>query len=180
MTNIQEIWKDINGYDGIYQVSNIGNVRSLGFEWVLNNGGKHKRGIRLLKNTTHHPKGYRYVMLYSKDGSRKSHSIHRLVITAFKGNPKNYPQINHIDGNKSNNDLSNLEWCNNSQNQIHAFLHGLNKPRFGEEHPSAVCVLQLSTGFIFNTIKEASECFGFHQSKFHKKNIQKRFDLTRL
>lgn len=69
-------------------------------------------------------KGYERVSLYSK-GSRKHFSIHRLVGKYFVNNPNNKPQINHKDGNKRNNFYKNLEWCTNSENQIHAFKNGL-------------------------------------------------------
>lgn len=71
-------------------------------------------------------KGYKVVSLTKRDMPDKSIPVHRLVAMAFIPNPNNLPQVNHIDGNKENNNVENLEWCDNSYNQIHAYKHGLN------------------------------------------------------
>ena len=95
---MEEIWKDIEGYEGIYQVSNNGRVRSLLYN-----------KIKMLKTQTY-KRGYKYIAL-SKNGEKKKYKIHRLVAQAFIPNPNNYPQINHKDEDKSNNYINNLEWC---------------------------------------------------------------------
>lgn len=109
-----EIWKDINGYIGIYQVSNMGNVRSLQREEY-----KCRQGYRVRKGRQLKPgrdkKGYLLVGL-RKDGKCKTRRIHRLVAEAFIPNPNNLPQINHKDENKCNNTVDNLEWCTPSYN----------------------------------------------------------------
>lgn len=96
-----EIWRDIGGYEGSYQVSSYGNIKSLNFH---NTG----RPALLSQETT--KLGYKRVTL-SKDGKVRRFSIHRLVATAFISNPNNYPCINHKDENPSNNHMDNLEWC---------------------------------------------------------------------
>lgn len=96
-----EIWKDIKGYEGLYQVSNLGNVRSLG------NNKKRKEKILKLSQT---PKGYQIVYLSNKNQG-KNYYIHRLVASAFIPNPNNLPQVNHKDEIKTNNMVDNLEWC---------------------------------------------------------------------
>ena len=96
-----EKWKDIDGYDGRYQVSNFGNVRTTDY----NHTGKTK----LLK-LAHGTKGYMQVCL-TKDNKKSTKKIHRLVAEAFIENPFNYPTVNHIDENKENNNVENLEWC---------------------------------------------------------------------
>lgn len=103
MNNIldKEVWKDIIGYEGLYQVSNLGNVRSLNYNGVKGN-------IRIL--TPLHVCGYLYVHL-SKDGFIKTVRIHRLVAEAFIPNPDNLPCVNHKDECKTNNIWTNLEWC---------------------------------------------------------------------
>lgn len=78
--------------------------------------------------------GYRYIDIKDTNGKRKCPKIHRLVGLAFIDNPKGKPQINHIDGIKLNNDLSNLEWATNSENQIHAYANGLQKPPKGKSN----------------------------------------------
>lgn len=101
----KEIWKDVVGYEGLYQVSNMGNVRSLD---RIDKVGRLRVG-RLLKPATYN-NGYKRVM-FSYDTKEKSFLVHRLVAEAFIDNPNNYPIINHKDENPSNNRVENLEWC---------------------------------------------------------------------
>ena len=106
----EEIWKDVVNYEGYYQVSNLGNVRSLPHITI----NQRKRKGRMRKPYTNW-KGYLAVCL-CKDGKCKSYQVHRLVAQAFLPNPNNYPMINHKDENKKNNNVSNLEWCDVTYN----------------------------------------------------------------
>lgn len=106
----QEQWKDIIGYEGLYQVSTNGRVKNLRRNRILN--GNIKRN------------GYVRVCLHHSDGSLWDITIHRLVGFAFLPNPENKPQINHIDRNKTNNMLDNLEWVTSQENVIHSVLTG--------------------------------------------------------
>ena len=132
---INEIWKDIKGYEGLYQVSNFGRVKSLEREsW---NGKAYfikKEQIRtILKDTG----GYYYIGL-TKEGKTKNYMVHRLVAEAFIPNPDNYPEVNHKDENKLNNCVDNLEWCTskynanygNRNNKVKEIIRkkGINKP----------------------------------------------------
>lgn len=99
---MQEIWKDIDGYDGKYMVSTWGRIKSA-------NG--------IMKPYKNH-KGYLKIGL-SKNGKSEKHRVNRLVAKAFIPNPYNLPEVNHIDGNKENNSFSNLEWVTGEQNRIH-------------------------------------------------------------
>lgn len=110
---MNEIWKDIKNYEGLYQVSNLGNVRSLDRKvWNYTKKG------RILKQTSNNH-SYFYVSL-NKDGNIQKHCyIHRLVAEAFIPNPDNLPQVNHIDFDKSNNKVNNLEWCTDIENKQH-------------------------------------------------------------
>ena len=99
-----EVWRDIIGYEGIYQVSNKGNVFSI--ERMVQ--GRECGGITL--KPKHRRDGYLHVGLY-RNGKMKNKLIHRLVLEAFVENPNNLPEVNHKDENKINNELSNLEWC---------------------------------------------------------------------
>jgi hypothetical protein len=109
MINImEEIWKNIEGYENLYQVSNIGRVKSLG------NGSSNNSKERFLKSTKN-TCGYLFVILY-KEGKGKSHKVHRLVAQAFLPNHNNLPQVNHKDEDKTNNRVENLEWCDAKYN----------------------------------------------------------------
>lgn len=114
-----EVWKQVRGYEGLYEVSNMGNVKSLTHTDRLNrvhNG-------RVLKPQLHN-KGYLQLML-CKDGEKKRKYIHRLVAEAFveNPNPQKYTEINHIDENKQNNIAENIEWCYHKYNMRHGTLH---------------------------------------------------------
>jgi NUMOD4 motif/HNH endonuclease len=125
-----EVFVDIPGYEGYYQVSNYGNVRSLDRVITQQNGKKQLvKGRALKPHLTN--KGYFKVHLSLK-GKRKSRSIHRLVALAFLPNPLNKPQVNHINGCKTDNNLCNLEWNTQSEQQIHAYQNGLQSR--GEKH----------------------------------------------
>ena len=143
-----EIWKDIKGYEGSYQISNRGLVKSLNFN--------HTNKEKILKDKINR-KGYRYVTLYC-NSKAKYMSIHRLVAEAFILNPNNMPQVNHIDGNKGNNTVENLEWCTEKENVQHAIKTGLLKP-YGSNNSRSVKIKQLDLNNnllkIFNSISEA-------------------------
>ena len=105
-----EIWKDIKDYEGLYQVSNYGRVRSLD---RYDNVGRSRKGS--IMTVTDNGKGYRAISL-SKNGARKTYKVHRLVAEAFIPNNDNLPQINHKDENRYNNHVDNLEWCSSKYN----------------------------------------------------------------
>lgn len=101
-----EIWKDIIGYEGIYQVSNLGRVKSLNY----NRTGKEK-----IMNSCKGGCGYLQICL-SKEGKKKNYLVHRLVTQAFLDNPNTLSEVNHKDENKTNNCVDNLEWCSPKYN----------------------------------------------------------------
>ena len=120
-----EEWKDIKGCEGRYQVSTLGRVRSLP-RYVNNHTGQLLVKGKILKQRPDF-KGYMRIDILDNNGKKKYMGIHRLVAETFIDNPLNKPQVNHIDGIKSNNVVSNLEWVTNGENQKHAFRLGLNK-----------------------------------------------------
>ena len=123
-----ETWKDIKGFEGYYQISNYGNVKSLNrFDGIRERKGQMIKPVEKYN-------GYLQVGL-RKNGKRKYFSVHQLVAIHFIDNPENKPQVNHIDCNKQNNHFSNLEWVTSSENQLHARNNGLrdNMPK-GEQH----------------------------------------------
>lgn len=158
---IEEIWKTIEGYPN-YEVSNLGNVRSLNF---------HKEKKIKLKTPTKNKFGYLRILLW-KDGKPKLQSIHRLVAKAFIPNPDNLPQVNHKDENKQNNCVDNLEWCTASYN----INYGTRTERVkqnrtnkqGKEHHLSKPINQYTENGKFikmwdNTMDIQRE-FGFYQS----------------
>lgn len=114
---MKEIWKDVIGFEGIYKISSFGNL-------------KNKK--RLLTNTLDKD-GYVRNSLY-KNGKVKHTKRHRLVAIAFIKNPLNKKSVNHIDGNKLNNNISNLEWATHQEQEIHAYKNGLKFADRGENH----------------------------------------------
>lgn len=130
------LWKPIDGYEGLYEVSNKGNIRSMERMVVDKNGSTKPVHAKMLtwhksKQTLRHPVAHYHVELW-KDGKRKAVRVHRLVAQAFIPNPDGKPQVNHIDGNPGNNAVANLEWATNSENMRHAYANELTKPRGGK------------------------------------------------
>lgn len=121
---MEEIWKDIKDYEGLYQVSNYGRVKSME-RTVKGLKGNKKIKSRIMKESKN-KFGYSRVSLY-KLGKTKNFQIHRLVAQAFIPNPLELPQVNHIDGNKDNNSVNNLEWITNRDNVIHAYKNNLRE-----------------------------------------------------
>lgn len=110
---MEEVWKDIAGYEGLYQVSNKGRVKSLSRRRIVG-WANYISKEKIIRPATHR-QGYKYVCLYNNDG-RKIFKIHRLVAMAFIPNPNGFGCINHKDENPSNNSIENLEWCDHSYN----------------------------------------------------------------
>ena len=122
MEQNKEIWKDIEGYEGLYQISNFGNVKSLDNTVIYSNRRIRKHKSKLLKFGI--CRGYCIVNLYKNKRSSSS-KVHRLVAQAFIPNPENKPTVNHKDGNKQNNCVDNLEWATIKENNNHAYTIGL-------------------------------------------------------
>lgn len=125
-----EIWKSIKGYEGLYEVSNLGNVRSLDRvrkQYNHNGIATVKYKGRILKKQIKKGTNYHTVTLYDNDRKSKIKSVHRLVAENFLENENKYPVINHKDGNKQNNNVNNLEWCTQSHNVKESYRLGLQK-----------------------------------------------------
>lgn len=119
-----EVWKDIEGYEGFYQVSNFGRVKSLEKEFKAGRSyGLRMMKERILKHGTNSG-GYQ-VVVFSKDEKKRSFSVHRIVAETFIPNPECKKEVNHIDGNKTNNHVDNLEWSTRSENILHAYKMNL-------------------------------------------------------
>lgn len=126
---MEEIWKDVKEFEGIYQISNLGRLKRL--ETIIDTiyQQKYKRKIhqkeRIVK-VNKCSRYYKYTLQNKNSNKKRTTSIHRLVAEAFIPNPDNLPQVNHIDGNRYNNNINNLEWCSASENVRHA-QNKLNK-----------------------------------------------------
>ena len=146
-----EIWKPIINYEGLYEVSNLGRVKTLtkpGFSFKP----------RLLRQRDN---GFGYMQCQlMKNGKRNMMTVHRLVAQAFVPNPENKPQINHKDGDKRNNAVDNLEWCTNSENQIHKFRVLGIKSKGGRPKRKIICC---ETAIVYESAYDASNATGIHR-----------------
>lgn len=166
-----EVWKDIEGYEGLYQISNVGNVKSLARAKKDTLGRIQSIKEKILKAAADKDGYFRVVL--QKNGEKKNKIAHRLVAQAFIPNPDNKPQINHIDGNKQNNRLSNLEWCTLAENRIHAFNTGLQFVHKGEKNHLSKSVKQLDKDTnklirMFGSTREAERETGINHSHISK------------
>lgn len=152
--------RDIKGFEGKYMVSDDGRIYSL-LDFA------HRKRFKEKKQCLN-KYGYKYVSLYA-NGVRTYMTVHRAVATAFLINQNDYPQVNHKDGNKQNNNVSNLEWCTASENVQHAYDIGLNIPHESpwkgckhKDHPKAKPCILKKDGVVkqFSSSIEASEFLG--------------------
>lgn len=154
---MEEVWKDIEGFEGQYQISNFGRVRSMD-RYVKNGRGYRKTCGKILKPYLT-CNGYEQVSL-GRNGTHKS--IHRLVAIAFIPNPRNLPDVNHKDEDKANNVYTNLEWCNHSYNA----LYGSCQERLRKYKNQPVYMIDKDSGEILNkydSMKIAMEKTGVHK-----------------
>ena len=143
----EEIWKDITGYEGLYQISTLGNVKSLGNGKSLNSLNHVEKIMKPLNRN-----GYLFVKL-CKDGKPKCFNIHRLVAEAFLSNPDNLPCVNHKDENKHNNNLDNLEFCSYQYNTTYGTA--IERRAEKKRHPVKCLDLETNETYYFNSIIEA-------------------------
>ena len=159
---MKEIWKDIQDYEGLYQISNLGNVRSLK-KWCGNRyQEKWKDEIKKLKPTDN---GYGYLIIsLRKNKKRKNFYIHRLVAKAFLKNEENKSQINHKDYNRYNNKINNLEYCTPKENTMHSSCNmrhsrcvknKLNAQYIRKKHNKYELTLKRKYIGVFDTLEEA-------------------------
>lgn len=161
---MKEKWRKINGADERYEVSNTGKIRSLNYK----NSGLIKE-LKPAKDK----KGYLRTSILMQNGKYKTIKVHREIAKAFIPNPNNLPQVNHNDGNKENNTVSNLEWSTNIDNAHHAIEHGLFKNSFlatkkaNEERKKPIVATKDDVSILFDSINEASR-----ELKLNRRQIQ--------
>ena len=154
-----EIWKDIPEYEGLYQVSNSGKVKSISHRAKNNiNGGERLTRGRILSQCKT-PNGYLQVQL-SKNEKREKKYVHRLVASTFLSNASNFSDVNHIDGNKNNNAVENLEWCSHRNNQIHMVKNRMTR--------KAVPVICVESGVAYRSMSEAEKQVGIDRHAIKK------------
>lgn len=174
---MKEEWRDIPGYEGLYQVSNFGRVKKLDTYLADKNGRRcHRKGCvlkpNIWKQKTRLSTNRVAVDLY-KNGKRKTFRIHRLVALAFIPNPENKPDINHRDGNGENNRTDNLEWVTKNENMWHArYTLGFQN---GFKNKAVRCI---ETGEIFPSTAEAARIKGVDQSSISRAANKKRLKRT--
>lgn len=166
-----ELWKNIKGYEGLYQVSNMGRVKSLERTSIDKRGHKHHTKERILKSRPNH-KGYLRLTLHNDSGKKKSFFVHRLVCEAFHENTENKPFVNHIDENKTNNIANNLEWCTYAENNN----HGTRNARIAKSlsRPVAQYTLDGELIKVWQSPREVQRQLGFDQSHISKVALGKQ------
>ena len=164
---MSETWKDIKDYEGLYRVSDLGRVRSVDRIEKCSTFTRKRKGV-ILKQMINRG-GYCQVNL-TKDGIGHTKEVHRLVASAFIPNPNNLPQVNHIDCDKTNNSINNLEWVTFDENTAHAMLNHL-KP-YGEKHKSSK-LTQKEVNWIRNNY--------IHNDLFYgEEAMSERFGVSRI
>lgn len=158
-----EIWKDVLGYENLYKVSNLGNVKSL--KRIVKRSLK---GDLLINEKILKPgnkDGYMQVSLCN-NGVKKNYKIHRLVAQAFIENKNNKPIINHIDGKRHNNKVENLEWCTQSENIVHAYKIGNKKPINSKAYNKNLCykIINTVTNEKYKTITQAAKKYNIKRT----------------
>ena len=168
MLEIKEEWRDVLGWEGLYQVSNLGRLKTLYREVTFLNQGKNfavkKLRERMLKFSPNTKKRYHQALLRYAD-RKEQYQLHRLVAQAFCENPLNKPYVNHINGQKLDNRAENLEWCTNSENVRHSLSMGLSSNEHlkkfhikkGNRPHNCKPVINLETGIFYDSIQTASE-----------------------
>lgn len=166
-----EIWKDIPGYEGLYQASSLGRIKSLARNTHYTRKStnvvrpKTEKIVRLGDGGNN---GYLKVSLCKKADINQIR-VHRVIAITFLPNPENKPQINHLDGDKKNNHLSNLEWCTMAENMRHAFKNGLVGSNAGAVNGMARIILDQKTGIFYECIIEAAHAKNIPVRKLRRK-----------
>ena len=157
--SMQEEWRDVIGFEGFYQVSNYGGIRSVNhFSRNNTNGGKRMVPGKVIK-PYRAGAGYAYVTL-SKNEKRHKVAVHRIVAETFIPNYDNLDEVNHIDGDKANNSVENLEWVSHKDNIIHMVKNGLTR--------KATPVMCVETGMIYASLCEAEKGTGVYRRGIKK------------
>lgn len=163
---MKEIWKDVEGYEGLYQASNLGRIKALRKERPFAHTIRVYPEVIMKPSTT--KRGY-YLVQFMKNGKARHYTLHRIIAKTFIPNPDNKLTVNHINANKLDNSVSNLEWCTYSENQLHACKLGLNKTMFKSEgNISNKKVINNSTGEIYDSIIASAKANNISPYRIYK------------
>ena len=157
---MREEWRDIKGFEGYYQVSNLGQIRSVDRKIYQSHNQKDSNYKSKLRKPTVDKHGYLEINL-CKGSKSKKYLVHRLVANAFIPNPNNYPQVNHIDENKHNNFVDNLEWCTPKYNSNYGYRKERIKKARTNNMYNQKAVKCIETGRIFINSYDAERKTGF-------------------
>lgn len=163
-----EVWKDVKGFEGMYQVSNLGRIKSLEREVITKKGYAIKVNESILKGSKD-TKGYLQVE-FKKDGKRIIRFIHRIVAEAFIPNVEHKEQVNHKNGNKLDNYVGNLEWATCKENIEHAWKNNLNTARCGEKHANSKLTDEQA--------RYIKENYKAHDKQFGARALARKFNIS--
>ena len=171
---MEEVWRDIKQYEGLYQVSNLGRVKSL--ERIVTSRNQHKTFERTIKERILSPgidsRGYHMVSL-NQGGDSDSRLVHILVAEAFVPNPQNKYSVNHEDGNKLNNNVNNLTRATRSEQQLHAYKFGLISKK-GSKNGRA----KLSDGDVLSIVSLSTQ--GYSYKEISKKIKASKYQISNI
>jgi hypothetical protein len=185
MANIQQIWKPIPGYEGIYEINNLGIIKSLDRYVKHCKGGKTFIKGKIV-SISRHKQGHHVVRLW-KENKTKLFCLYRLMAIVFIPNPENKKQVNHINGNrKSYPDLNNLEWVTASENMKHAYTNGLTNGTFKKGFEHQFCKLKESDisllftmRFEGKSLKDMADFFNINPGHASKVLNDKKYEYLR-
>lgn len=183
---MKEIWKDIEGLEKKYQISNFGRIKGLSRTCFYQRKDRTiETAIKIKEKIFKHRVDYDgyHIIRLSTEGCRKFFKLHRLVAKSFIPNPENKPQVNHINGKKYDNRAHNLEWCTAKENTKHAWKTGLNKvsekqrklasERFGFNNSKSKLVLDTQSGIFYGSVGEAANAISIHRKTLSDKLLGK-------
>lgn len=165
---MEEIWKDIKGYEGYYQCSNLGRIRTLDRVIIRKDGRKDTKRGKILKFRTN-PNGYYQVSLW-KNNLRKMLYVHKLVAETFIENPLNLKLVNHKDEDKTNNATTNLEWETSSGNNIKYYQNHVSKSKGQKYKRNKIAIIDITTNLvmIYSSKAEAARTINLSPTQFDR------------
>lgn len=165
---MKEIWKDVIGYEGYYQISNMDRIRSLK---KVTKRSKLFGLERIINPTKRKEDGYMVVAFYINGKPSSPQRVHRVVSKVFIPNPENKREVNHKNGVKSDNRVENLEWCTSSENKLHSYANKIRIPIIGKkgiDNPNSKLILNNDTGIYYESIIEAAFSYGISRASLSK------------